>query len=260
MLLESEGYLEVETPILNSLAGGALARPFKTKANELDIDLELRIAPELYLKYLIIGGFEKVYEIGKVFRNEGIDTLHNPEFTTLEFYQAYADYTDMMEITENLIRRIVVNLFGSTQVAIPKQEIKSSKDYSSMTQDILEIDFEKEFWAYDVMTEVNNYIGQTIELDDPKLRFKLEGILSEAFPQKFQEQMNEKQLMDKLIEGIIEPKWIQPSYIVNHPWFMSPLAKMHQNRPNLSQRFELFIDGTEIANAYTEQNDYELQK
>lgn len=212
------------------------------------MDLELRIAPELYLKELIIGGFEKVFEIGKVFRNEGIDTSHNPEFTTIEFYQAYAGWNDMMEFTKRLLKRLAVTLYGSLKIAIPKQEIRSSHDESHITNHILEIDFDAEFPKYDVMTEIQEYIGEKIDLKDPDLRLKLEGILYNSFAKKYHDGMSEKQLIDKLIEGIIEPKCVQPSYIVNHPYFMSPLAKRCEDNPLLSQRFELFIDNVEIGN------------
>lgn len=222
--------------------------------------MELRIAPELYLKQLIIGGFEKVYEIGKVFRNEGIDATHNPEFTTIEFYEAYSDYNKMMDKTERLIKRISTEMFGSLKIAVPKKEIKSIKEESHVDHDILEIDFSQPFQKFDVMTELENYFGEKINLADSELRIKLEGMLAEGFPKKYAEGMNEKQLLDKLIEGAIESKCIQPSYIMNHPSLMSPLAKCHPDNELISERFELFIDHMEIVNAYSEQNDWALQK
>ncbi|CAI2365838.1 unnamed protein product [Moneuplotes crassus] len=254
--LESKGYLEVETPLLNSQASGALARPFKTRANELKADLELRIAPELYLKQLIIGGFEKVYEIGKVFRNEGIDTTHNPEFTTCEFYQAYADYETMMELTEEMLNYIVTDIFDTSKITIQKNTSKKEKQKDPQ---LIEIDFSKPFQRYDVLEEIENYCNEKIDLEDPDLRLKLEGLLYEAFPNKYQENMNEKQLFDKLIEGIIEPKCTQPSYIIHHPSIMSPLAKTSERNPLISERFELFINSMEVINAYTEENDHQAQ-
>jgi len=225
----------------------------------LDADLELRIAPELYLKQLIVGGFDKVYEIGKVFRNEGIDTTHNPEFTTLEFYQAYSDMNGMMDLTERLLRHIVIELFGTSKIVIPKKQIKSAKDVEGIENNILELDFDKPFMKYDVMQEVNDHFGETIDLGHRDLRLKLEGLLHSAFPQKYKENMNEKQLMDKLIEGVIEEKCVQPSYIMNHPTFMSPLAKTHPSNGLLSERFELFVDKMELVNAYSEENDATIQ-
>lgn len=211
------------------------------------------------MKQLIIGGFEKVYEVGRVFRNEGIDSTHNPEFTTLEFYQAYTDYQGVMQTTEGLLKHVVKEIYGTTKVSIAKQEIKSSKDDSSVENSLLEIDFDKPYQQFDVMTEIQDYFGENIDLKDKALIYKLENMLHSGFPKKYQEGMNEKQLLDKLIEGVIEPKCIQPSYIMNHPSVMSPLAKTHPDSL-LSERFELFVDGMEIVNAYTEQNSYELQK
>jgi lysyl-tRNA synthetase class II len=141
-----------------------------------------------------------VYEIGKVFRNEGIDTIHNPEFTTIEFYKAYSDYKDMMDMTERMLRHISIELFGSTKIAIPKQEIKSTKDQTTVETSVLELDFEKTFQSFDVMTEIQDYFGEKIDLGHQDLRLKLEGLLHHAFLKKFKEGMNEKQLMDKLIE------------------------------------------------------------
>ena len=167
--------------------------------------MELRIAPELYLKQLIIGGFEKVYEIGKVFRNEGIDTTHNPEFTTIEFYEAYSNYLKMMDTTEKLLKHIFMEMFGSLKVAIPRVEIKSDNE-DSHEHKIFEIDLSQPFQKFDVMTEIQDHFGEKIDLADKLLRLKLEGMLSEGFPKKYKEGMNEKQLLDKLIEGVIEQK------------------------------------------------------
>lgn len=252
--LEEKDFLEVETPLLNSQASGALARPFKTHAHELKADLELRIAPELYLKQLIIGGFERVFEIGKVFRNEGIDTTHNPEFTTCEFYQAYADFESMMELTEEMFRFIAQDLFGDSKVTVKRMLKDKQQESENFT-----IDFSNEFSKYDVMTELEDYFNEKIDLRNDNLKMKLEGLLYEAFPKKYQEGMNEKQLFDKLIEGVIEPKCIQPSYILNHPTIMSPLAKSHPSNLLISERFELFINNMEVVNAYSEENCYETQ-
>jgi lysyl-tRNA synthetase class 2 len=152
--LDNLDFLEVETPILNGQAGGALARPFLTHLNDLKQDLELRIAPELYLKQLIVGGFERVYEIGKVFRNEGIDASHNPEFTSLEFYMAYADYRDLITLTEDLLKKLCVELYGSDHVLIPQFDIRRDQNDDKAEEKFVELDFREPFKKYDVMTEI----------------------------------------------------------------------------------------------------------
>ena len=159
-----------------------------------------------------------------------------------------------------MLKQVAVDLFGSSKVAIPKHEIKSTKDDSNIHTDILEIDFAKPYQEFDVMQEIQDYFGEKIDLEDKHLVYKLEGMLHSAFPKKYQESMNEKQLLDKLIESVIEPKCVQPSFIMNHPIFMSPLAKAHTDNPLIAERFELFIDNMEIVNAYSEQNDYKLQE
>eukprot|EP00347_Sterkiella_histriomuscorum_P009501 403340971 len=246
--LEERGFLEVETPILNGQAGGALAKPFETESQVLRQKLELRIAPELFLKKLIIGGFDRVYELGKVFRNEGIDGTHNPEFTSLEFYMAYADYRDLITMTEDMLRE------GAGQ------EVHDVKT--------LEMNFKGPYKQYDVCDELGI---------DPLLLGNLPTLRKHLIPKVFQLnekgldplKLNDKQLIDKLIEHHIESKCIQPSFITNHPMIMSPLAKTHAQGRNglqkpgaefLSERFELFVNKKEVINSYSEQNDTDMQR
>lgn len=221
--LHERDFLEIETPILNAQAGGALAKPFLTRSDSLKQNLELRIAPELYLKQLIIGGFERVFEIGRVFRNEGIDSTHNPEFTSLEFYMAYADYQDLITLTEELFKGLARELFdGQEKIIIPNFDI-NHKTGEKITK-VLELDFTKPFQRLDVMTELGldpDDLGR-MHILRPKLIQMLKPYLSQA------ENLNDKQLIDKLIENKIEYKSKEhPAFIMNHPLLLSPLAKSH---------------------------------
>ncbi len=239
--LESRGFMEVETPILQSVASGAMARPFITHHNALDIDLFLRIAPELYLKMLIVGGFNRVYEIGRNFRNEGIDTTHNPEFTMVEFYAAYMDYNDLMELTEELFRKILLDTVGTLKIGWEGQEL----------------DFSKPFRRLPFFEALKEKTGKDKEffLDEGKARAFAEEV---GIPKA--RELTHIKLLDKLFEHFIEDKLIQPTFVIDFPKILSPLAKTHREDPDLVERFELIINKQELANAYTELNDPEDQR
>jgi len=230
VFLEAEGFLEVETPILQPLPGGALAKPFRTHLNTLNMDLYLRIAPELYLKRLLVGGFEKVYEIGRCFRNEGMDRSHNPDFTMLEFYWAYVDYQDLMELTEKM--------FG---LLVPELEIEFQGDKINFTSPFKRI-------------SIRELILQNYKIDIEKAsRQDLEKTLVEA-GEKPEKDVPDCKLIDEIFKTI-RPKIIQPTFVTNHPIGMSPLAKAAEENPKEAARFQLIAGGLELVNAYTELND-----
>ena len=234
--LDSKGFLEVETPMMQPIPGGATARPFITHHNALDTDLYLRVAPELYLKRLLVGGLEKVYEINRNFRNEGVSTRHNPEFTMLELYQAYADYEDMMELTEELISRAAFKVNGSMQVEFEGQII----DFSTPWKRVQMLDAIKEHTGLDFRTISDDETARTqarslgLEVDDTASRGE---IINEVFEARVEEQL------------------IQPTFVYGHPVEISPLAKRNREHPELTDRFEVFIMQREIANAFSELND-----
>ena len=234
-----DGFLEVETPILQNLAGGAIAKPFITHHNALDIDLYLSIAPELYLKRLIIGGFEKVYEIARCFRNEGIDNLHNPEFTQIEFYWAYKDYNDLMEYMEKFMYKLVKTICGSTKVKFNNKEIEFKGPYPKLDfrQAILDacgIDLDKYETAYE-LKDAMKAKELNIEIEDNWSLGKVQ---------------------DELYKEFVRPKIIQPTYLINHPATLSPLAKRIEDSPKYVQRFQLIVGGgVELMNAFSELND-----
>ena len=239
--LESEGFMEVETPILQPVASGALAKPFITYHNALDMELFLRIAPELYLKMLIVGGFNRVYEIGRNFRNEGIDTTHNPEFTMVEFYAAYLDYNDMMELTERLLRKILLDTVGTLKITWEGQELDFSKPFRKLA-------------FFDALKEKTGK-DKDFFLDEQKAReFAKEVGIPKA------EDLTHLKLLDKLFEHFIEEDLIQPTFVIDFPKILSPLAKTHRNDPDLVERFELIVNKKEIANAYTELNEPDEQR
>ena len=240
--LVARGYLEVETPMMHSIPGGAAARPFKTHHNALDMELYLRIAPELYLKRLVVGGMEKVFEINRNFRNEGISTRHNPEFTMLEFYEAYRDYRYLMDLTETMFRDVAQQVLGTTQV---------------------------------------NYQGQIIDLNQPFARLTITQAIQKYFPRYTDTQLNDREFVIAelhrlnvapksgdgiggiqltLFEETAEPLLIQPTFIVDYPAEVSPLARRNDANPEITERFELFIVGREIANGFSELNDPEDQE
>lgn len=232
---DDHGWLEVETPILQAVHGGAAARPFDTHHNTLDMPLFLRIANELYLKRLIVGGFDGVYEFGKMFRNEGMDRTHNPEFTSMEIYVAYKDYIWMMEMVEELIEQVTEAIHGKTKLTVGKNEIEFAGPYRRLTM----YDSIKEFAGIDVS-----------KMDEEGLRKVCAemGIDVDAT-------MGKGKLVDEIFGEKVEANLIQPTYITDYPIEMTPLAKKHRTEPGLVERFELFVNGKEIANAYTELND-----
>jgi lysyl-tRNA synthetase class 2 len=234
--LNGRGFLEVETPILHYVAGGAFARPFTTHHNALDQDFYLRIATELHLKRLIIGGFDKVYEIGRIFRNEGISTKHNPEFTTLESYEAYADYNDVMKMTEEMVADIAQNVLGTTTVSFGEVEIDFSPPWRRITlRDVL-----KERCGFDFADFP----------DAHSLAKKMQEMELDA-----DEKIGWGKLLDKLFSVFVEPDLIQPTFVIDYPVEISPLAKRKPDDERLVERFEFFAGGMEIANAFTELND-----
>jgi lysyl-tRNA synthetase class 2 len=248
--LDERGFLEVETPMMNHIPGGAAAKPFKTYHNELKADLYMRISPELFLKMLVVGGMNKVYELGKEYRNEGIDLTHNPEFTSCEFYMAYADYEDMMRLTEELLRGMVLEINKTDKVRYcpAKREEKV---------DEVIVDFKTPFRRVNMLEELGRKIGMDLNgdnLESPKILEELirtcerEGIA-------VGEPKTLSRVLDKLVGKYIEPECINPTFLIGHPLVMSPLAKKHRECPGLTERFELIVNGKEICNAYTELND-----
>ncbi len=234
--LDEAGYTEVETPILQSIAGGASARPFITHHNSLDIDLYLRIATELYLKRLIVGGFEGVYEIGKNFRNEGMDKSHNPEFTCMELYVQYKDYNWMMSFTEKLLERICIAVNGCTESVIDGKTISFKAPYRRLPI----LDAIKEKTGYDLNDKSEEEIRQ---------------ICKDLKMEEIDDTMGKGKLIDEIFGEFCEGTFIQPTFITDYPVEMSPLTKMHRSKPGLTERFELMVNGKELANAYSELND-----
>lgn len=234
-VLDEAGYTEVETPILQPIPGGASARPFITHHNSLDVDLYLRIATELYLKRLIVGGFEGVYEVGKNFRNEGMDKNHNPEFTCMELYVQYKDYNWMMTFTENLLERICLAVNGTTEVEIDGKTVSFKAPYRRLP--ILEAIKEKT--GYDLDGKSEDEIREICK----KLNMEIDDTMGKG------------KLIDEMFGEFCEGTYIQPTFITDYPVEMSPLTKKHRTNPNLTERFELMVNGKELANAYSELND-----
>lgn len=232
---DDRGWLEVETPILQQVHGGAAAKPFDTHHNALDIPLFLRIANELYLKRLIVGGFDGVYEIGKMFRNEGMDRTHNPEFTSMEIYVAYKDYHWMMEMVEDLLGKIAKSVLGDTRVQVGEHLIEFAGPYRRLT----------------MFESIQEYAGVDVsEMDEAGLRS-----VCADFGIEIDDSMGKGKLIDEIFSEKVEHHLIQPTYITDYPIEMTPLAKKHRTKAGLVERFELFVNGKEIANAYTELND-----
>ena len=246
--LDNLGFLEVETPMMSLIAGGASAKPFITHHNDLNMDFHLRIAPELFLKALVVGGLNRVYEVGKQFRNEGIDLTHNPEFTTCEFYMAYADYNDLIKITEDFISGLAKEITGGYVVTYHPH----GADKEPFT-----IDFTHPFKRLDMLEEIERATGTKIDplkMDTPEMNSLLDQ-LCKKLNVDCSAPRTTARLLDKLVGEFIEVKCINPTFITNHPLIMSPLAKNHRSRPGVTERFELFIATKEICNAYTELND-----
>ena len=234
--LDSQGFMEVETPMLVSNAGGAAARPFETHFNALDEDLKLRISLELYLKRLIVGGLERVYEIGRVFRNEGLDTRHNPEFTLMELYQAYTDYNGMMDLTENLYRYVAKEVLGTTTITYRGTEMDLSKPFERITM----VDAVRKYAGVD-FTEIHS-------LEEARAIAKEKGVA-------YEERHKKGDILNLFFEEFVEEHLIQPTFLMDHPVEISPLTKRKPDNPEYVERFEFFMNGWEMANAYSELND-----
>ena len=237
-ILDEKGYLEVETPVLNTISGGATARPFVTHHNSLDIDMYLRIATELNLKRLIVGGYDKVYEIGRIFRNEGMDIRHNPEFTSIEFYEAYADYNDMMDISEEIFSKCAMKVCGSMKITYQGQEIDLTPSWKRISM----IDSIKEACGIDF---------NEIETDEEAVK------LAEERGMEFADETKRTRgdVISMFFDEYVEKTLIQPTFVYDYPVEISPLAKRKTTDPRLTERFELFIGGREYANAFSELND-----
>lgn len=240
--LKAAGFIEVDTPILQPVYGGALARPFKSHVNYLNEDWYLRISLELYLKRLVVGGFDKVFEIGKVFRNEDIDVTHNPEFTLLELYWAYADYNDIMRLTEEMIRTVLKKITGEHIITAPVSKAQLDLDASF-----------RKVTMYEALSE---QLGVNVEsLSDEQLKeiVNKNGLVPRGG-------MYLRGLMiEKLFDKFVTPKLVEPTFVLDYPIETTPLCKPHRSKPGLVERFELFVDGVEVANAYSELNDPVLQ-
>jgi lysyl-tRNA synthetase class 2 len=244
--LDGRGYLEVETPILSTIASGAAARPFVTKSNALNLQLFLRIATELYLKRCIVGGMERVYDMGKNFRNEGIDIRHNPEFTMIELYQAYADYNDMMELLENLVSFAAVKATGGTKVGYQGTEIEFTAPWRRLT----------------MIDAVKNYGGPdftTVKSDEEARAIAKELGLDEKLKKKLKD-CTKGDILNASFEKFAERHLVQPTFIMDYPTDISPLTKQKPGDPTMTERFEAFVYGREIANAYSELNDPIVQR
>lgn len=235
--LDAQGFMEVETPMMQPLAGGARARPFITHHNTLDMDLYLRVAPELYLKRLLVGGFEKVYEINRNFRNEGISVRHNPEFTMMELYQAYADYHDMMEITESLVHHLVMKLHGKDEIPFGEKTLSFKRPWKRVS-----------FFG-----AIQEATGVDLTKTSPKEA-------AAKLKMKIDPKAEDVDVLDEIFSEYVEPNLINPTFVIDYPTAMTPLAKAQAENPDLVYRFELFVSRMEVANAFSELNDPFVQR
>lgn len=256
--LDNRGFVEVETPMLQKHPGGAIAKPFETYLHAHHANLYMRIAPELYLKQLIVGGIERVYEIGKQFRNEGVDLTHNPEFTTCEFYQAYSDYNQLMETTEELLKHIVFSVTGgyTVQVEIPKK-----KGQPQLGHETVELDFSKPFRRIYIEEDLAKCLGiaKLPDVNDPASADAFLE-LCRRHSVEVEAPFTSPRLLDALVETFLESQCTQPTFLCHQPLATSPLARQHRSQPGVTERFELFAARMELCNAYTELNDPEEQR
>jgi lysyl-tRNA synthetase, class II len=242
-ILDEQGFLEIETPVLHTVSGGAEAKPFETFHNSMNMNLTLRIATELHLKRLIVGGFDRVYEIGRIFRNEGVSTRHNPEFTSIELYQAYADYEDMMNITESLVCQVAQEVCGGLSIPYGNYTISLERPWRRVTM-------------HDVVKEeIPDFDFVCIDGNDPAALVSAKRVASEAGVPNTEGLSSIGEVLNACFEELCEPKLIQPTFVIDYPVEVSPLAKPHRNKPGLVERFELFAVGREHANAFSELTD-----
>jgi len=241
--LDALGFLEIETPVLNSQPGGAEAKPFETYHNTMDMDLTLRIATELHLKRMIVGGFHRVYEIGRIFRNEGISTRHNPEFTSIELYQAYADYHDMMELTENLVVQMCDAVSETRQLPYGEHIVSVEKPWRRVTM----TDIVKEY--------IPDFDFESLDTNDPDALVQAKAAATAAGVPKVDELTSVGYVLNTCFEELCEPNLIQPTFVIDYPVDVSPLAKPHRSKPGYTERFELFATGRELANSFSELTD-----
>ena len=240
--MELHKFMEVETPMLQTIPGGATASPFVTHHNALDMDMYLRIAPELYLKRLVVGGFDRVFEINKNFRNEGLSTRHNPEFTMLEFYMAYATYTDMMDMTVDMIRYVAENVFGNSVIQYGKNCFDVNEPFNIMTM------------SDAISAYVPSLRGSMLEEDRESL-----SLLAIENGISVKDEWGAGRIKTEIFEALVEQHLIEPTFITEYPAEVSPLARLNDRNPDVADRFEFFIDGKEIANGFSELNDAEEQ-
>ena len=236
-ILDAKGFLEVETPLMHPIVGGAAAKPFITHHNTLDIDLYMRIAPELYLKRLIVGGMERVYEIGKCLRNEGMSTRHNPEFTSIELYQSYADYQDMMDLCEEIITTLAKNVLGTTQVVYNGKDINLENFRRVHMVELIKEVTGVDFWDKNITFEEAKQLAKENGVEVPDHMNTVGHIINQFFEEKCEETI------------------VQPTFVYGHPVEISPLSKRNEEDPRFTDRFELFIDAREYANAFSELQD-----
>mmetsp|Transcript_32519 Transcript_32519/g.74765 ORF Transcript_32519/g.74765 Transcript_32519/m.74765 type:complete len:368 (-) Transcript_32519:33-1136(-) len=242
-LLDEKGFLEIETPVLHAQSGGADAKPFETYHNSMGLDLTLRIATELHLKRLVVGGFHRVYEVGRIFRNEGISTRHNPEFTSVELYQAYADYSGMMDLTEELVCSIAQDVCGGLTIPYGNYSVSLERPWRRVTM-------------HDVVREeIPDFDFAALDPDDPESLQKARAAAAAAGVPNVAGLKTVGEVLNACFEELCEPKLIQPTFVTDYPVEISPLAKPHRSKPGLVERFELFIVGREHANAFSELTD-----